>query len=240
MEPLHKKQKTSESSEHPIVTHLDGDHSSFWDDVEIPSDTEMVIAKIAEMSGSFQGMVLLHQINTVLTNRSLIDEEITALKYSKKYVVINCPSTVSNQSDSSDTVIMLRSQYYDDIRRVIAAKSSDAEEGTVVLDKFLAFLDRNITQSVYKSDLQGRSRKTFSPDDFALDQSREGIGIVEYSLIVKEEIEERRKQDVRHALSDKEIEILLDCGFIRCRRDNTGVVSMIEDMYWISHPMVRK
>lgn len=197
------------------------DVSIDWNE-SVPSDTELVIQSIQKTAPRLHGFVFLHQVYSLLSNRTLVDDDINNLRLnSKSYKVLHCEFKKSGGSAHKFTNAMVLIQTEEYIRSLEKTINDDSAEGRMLIAAFSSWL-RNSTQiSVLRKDLL----------------------VSVYSKVASSVVQ------IESTLTHKDVDRLINCGFLHYR--NVGEIdsssgSMVagstdsnQELFWLSHPAVR-
>lgn len=190
-------------------------------DSVVPSDTELVIKSIQQTAPRLHGFVFLHQVYSLLSNRTLVDEDICHLRLNaKSYKVLHCDFCKSGGSATKFVNAMLLISTDEYIRSLEKFISGDYASDRVLIQNFAHWLRSNTQISVMRKDLTVTIFTTAADDDVQVSSS----------------------------LTTKDVDRLINYGFLHYR--NSGDIDMSaasasrssvdeSELFWLSHPAIR-
>ncbi|KAJ1424030.1 hypothetical protein B484DRAFT_101978 [Ochromonadaceae sp. CCMP2298] len=261
--PPAKKRKTHTSHADPIVLDEESGEEENLSLLEMPTDTEMVFSSIERESQKLHGFVFLHQIYTSLSDRTIVDKEMSDLRSkSKRLKVLNCTFDGGSASHTrtNTMVIMSTANYVNSVRKYFACEvaaaraSKNGVQAEHLCSKFSHWIRETNQISLLRSDLKriaqsgGSGASGYSSSSSNSNISGAAMG----------------------PLSDAEIDHLLMCGFLHHRTSiqcdaseidvdlstnflGSGVdvevevesarrytrIAGDEEVYWLAHPALR-
>lgn len=186
----------------------------------VPSDTELVIKSIQQTAPRLHGFVFLHQVYSLLSNRTLVDEDICHLRLNtKSYKILHCDFCKSGGSAIKFANAMLLISTDEYVRSLEKFISSDNASDRVLIHNFAHWLRNNTQISVMRKDLTVTSYASAADDDVQVSAS----------------------------LTTKDVDRLINCGFLHYRNSGdidmsaTSASSSVDDseLFWLSHPAIR-
>ena len=135
-----------------------------------PSDTEMVTSSIAKMSQKLHGLIFLHQIYATLSNRTIVDSELSSMRYTaKSYKFIQCcfvrkgEKNINGTSGNTNTMaIISANEYISSMSKYLANRApsssssnaaDDSSGDSALCRKFAKWITSSTQISLFRSDL---------------------------------------------------------------------------------------
>lgn len=225
-----KKQRTEEGTcDLTVPAHLEC----------LPSDTEMVIDSIQRTAEKQFGFVFQHQIYATLTNRSIVDEELSSLRHvSKSYKFLQCDFTKSSSGSvfPNATLLIKTDKYSDSIGHFLATNKSlefSASTDHLLCVKFSHWLETSSQMSMFRYEL--KNAELFISSDHILSTKKRSRD---------ESTSAEDGKMSRFTLSEAEIDRLIQVGFLHYRNSDAGPHAAAsstrdQELYWLSHPAAR-
>jgi hypothetical protein len=224
---------------------------------DVPSDTALVILSIEAMSRN--GFVFLHQVYSLLENRTAVDTEISELRNNFSYKVLNCNFIIKGQSTFNSSIIMKTKAFVESVRvhmRRVYQVSVLATDDELLCRKFSIWLSQSSKVSMMRRDLKHvECATTEIPDCQFTGLGKRGSHQNNTDNIVGGNL----------SLNDLEIDKLIQLGFLHYRNNvmpAAGVdygmpaevsvssyppassassfsIERDNELYWLAHPAMR-
>lgn len=190
-------------------------------DDALPSDTELVIKSIQQSAPRLHGLVFLHQVYSLLNNRTLVDDDVNNLRLSAKtYKVLQCDFSKSGGSANKFANAMLLISTEEYIRSLDKFINSENSNDVALRQNFAHWLRSSTQISVLRKDLTSASY-----------------------LRVDENVQ------VSCTLDNKDVDRLISYGLLQYRNNADvelnaassagGSQDGDNDLFWLSHPAKR-